>query len=316
MHDHHHHGHHHGHHHHHQQGSSHGEGDSVVRRIGWAFFLNLGFAILELIGGLWTNSVAILSDALHDFGDALALGIALVLEKKSMQGADQRFTYGYRRWSLLSAVVTGAILLVGTVFIWKESIERLAAPEAVHPQGMLAFAILGIVINGASLLRFRHGKSANEKMLLWHFIEDVAGWVLVFVGSLVLMLVDFPQIDSILALLISAWIGFRVFRQVLSVGSIFLQALPPGLDISLIENRLARHERIHQCHHTHLWSLDGEQHILTTHVSLKETCTMEELVELKASVRQVLRQEFGISEVTIEFELPNEDCGDPVHQRR
>lgn len=309
MHDHHGHHPHHGHHHHDHSGAA-------VRRIGWAFTLNLVFAVLELAGGLWTNSVAILSDALHDFGDAIALGIALVFEKKSHQGADGRFSYGYRRWSLLSAVITGAILLIGTVFIWKESLERLAHPEAIKPEGMFAFAILGIAVNGLSLLKFRHGESANEKMLMWHFVEDLAGWLMVLVASVVLYFVDFPQIDSILALGISAWISVRVIRQMFSVGSIFLQALPPGLEINLIEKRLSGLSEVKGCHHTHLWSLDGQHHVLTTHMSLKNSKSLNQLIELKASVRNVLRQEFGIFEATIEFEDPTEDCGDPIHQHR
>lgn len=296
---------HHGHHHHH-----HG---SITEKIGWAFVLNLIFALIELAGGIWTNSVAIISDAIHDFGDALALGTAYLLEKKSQQGADARFTYGYRRWSLLSAVLTGIILIAGTIFVWIEAIHRLAAPEPVNSVGMFGLAILGILVNGFSLMRFRGGKSHNERMLSWHFIEDLAGWVIVCIASIALYFFNLPQLDSVLALMLTGWISLRVIQQLVSVGSIFLQALPPGIHIAEIEKRLAKIAVVQSCHHTHLWTLDGEQHILTTHVLLKEELKQSALVNLKTEIRGILKDEYQVLEATIEFECPGEDCADPSH---
>lgn len=285
----------------------------MTKRIGWVFLLNLAFAVIELVGGFWTNSVAIISDAIHDFGDALALGTAYLLEKKSQQRADAKFSYGYRRWSLLSAVVTGVILIVGTVFIWIEAIQRLASPEPVNSTGMFFLALLGIVVNGISMIRMKGGSSHNERMLTWHFIEDLAGWVIVLVASIALYFVDWPQLDSLLALMLTGWISLRVLQQLFSVGSIFLQALPAGMAIEMIEKRLCQLNDVKNIHHTHVWSLDGEEHILTTHVLLKNDVQRDVIVGLKQQIRQILNKEFSISEATIEFEYPGEDCADPIH---
>lgn len=282
--------------------------------MGWALVLNLIFALIELVGAFWTNSVAILSDALHDFGDAFALFLALILERKSLQKADAQFSYGYRRWSLLSALLTGLILLAGTVVIWKEALSRIQEPQEVNALGMMALAVLGILINGASFLRLRKGKSHSERMLILHFIEDLAGWCVTLVAALVMQFVDWPQIDSLIALAISGWIGFRVIRQMIPIATIFLQALPAGLNLQDIETRIRGLPEVEDCHHTHLWTLDGEHHVLTTHICLKESLPMEDLIGIKARLRSLLREEFEIVEVTIEFELPGENCADPVHR--
>ncbi|MFM6928252.1 MAG: cation diffusion facilitator family transporter, partial [Bdellovibrio sp.] len=179
-----------GHHHHHH---SHG---AVIGRMRFAFVLNLGFALVELVGGYLTNSVAIMSDALHDFGDALAMIIAIVMEKVSHKSSDQKFSYGYRRFSVLGAVITGMVLIVGSIFILIEAIPRLINPQQVHANGMLLLAVLGVAINGFAALRVSKGTSLNEKMLMWHMIEDVLGWVMVLFGALIMKFFDIPQIDA------------------------------------------------------------------------------------------------------------------------
>lgn len=308
-----------GHHHHHHHGHSHGHGshqhhEQSLGRIRFAFFLNFFFACFELVGGYWINSVAIMSDALHDFGDALALGSAYWLERKSMKKPDARFSYGYRRLSLLAATITGFILLAGSAFICFEAWKRLLNPEPVHALGMMAFAFVGLLVNGVSLLKLKGGSSQNEKMLAWHFIEDIAGWLAVLAGSVVLHFVDWPQIDSILAIGIALWISFNVFRQIFAIGSIFLQALPAGVELTDISQALAEIAGIKNSHHTHLWSLDGSEHVLTTHVCLTSASTPLELVQLKKKIRETMHSRFGIHEVTIEFEFPDETCADPEHK--
>ena len=176
-------------HHHHHHDHSHDTGNIKV-----AFFLNLSFTIIEIIGGLMTNSMAILADALHDLGDSLSLGISWFLEKVSEKKPDETFTFGYARFSLLAAFINSMVLIVGSTIILYHVIPRLLNPEPVEASGMLLLSILGIVMNGLAVLRLKKGSSMNEKVVTWHLMEDILGWVVVLVASIVLMFVDWPII--------------------------------------------------------------------------------------------------------------------------
>lgn len=308
----HHHGHHHGHSHHHGEGEDSGH-NRVMRGLRLTFFLNLGFAIFEFVGGYLTNSVAVMSDALHDLGDALALGLAWWFERKSVQGATKEYTYGYRRFSLLSSVMTGTILLIGSVFVIREAVSRILNPEPVVAWGMLLMAVFGIAINGWSLLQFSRGGGANERMIRLHLIEDVAGWVILLLTAAVLQFVDWPWLDAVVGLGLAIWIVFNVIRQLISVAEIFLQAGPKGLSISEIETAVAAMDGVEGSHHTHLWSLDGEKHILTMHVRVAAVTPTEELIALKARIKNELKTRFSIFEATIEIEYAGEACGAPEH---
>lgn len=311
-HDHPHHSHAHGHHHHHHGAASEGRPE-FLKSLRWVFFLNIGFAVFELIGGYLANSVAVMSDALHDFGDAAAIGIAWILEKKSGSRATAEYTYGYRRWSLLSSVITGTVLLVGSIFILRECVERILNPEPVVGWGMLVMAVVGISVNGWSLLQFSRSGGANERMIRLHLLEDVAGWLIVLVTGIVLQFVDWFWLDAVAGVSLSLWIIYNVVRQLVAVGAIFLQAGPVGISVPEIEDRIKADSRVEDCHHTHLWSLDGEKHILTTHVRLRADVGIEAMSQLKAEMKKLLREDFRIFEATIEFEFSNEACELPEH---
>ena len=189
------HDHHHGHHHQHD-----------TKNISTAFFLNLAFTIIEIIGGLMTNSVAIMSDALHDLGDSLSLGLAWYFQKVAKKGRDKTFSYGYKRFSVLGAMINAIVLVVGSVFILQETIPRLWQPETPNVQGMFWLAILGIVVNGAAVLKLQKGTSLNEKVISLHLLEDVLGWAAVLVGSVLMYFFDLPIIDPLLSIGIAIFI--------------------------------------------------------------------------------------------------------------
>lgn len=309
-HDHHDHDHSHGygHHHHHDHGAQ----KSSQKALLLAFSLNLLFAFIELGGGLWANSVSVLSDSFHDFGDALALGIALVLERVSSIPADQKYSYGYRRWSLVSALWTGGILIGGTIWIWIESIQRLQNPEPVRQEIMLILAFFGIAVNGYSWYRMSRGKSLNEEMLSWHFIEDLMGWVMVLIVAIVLFFVDWTWLDSVLAMGLSLWISFNVAKRFLKVGTLFLQRTPEGIEIENLELWMSQVEGVMGVHHTHVWSVDGQDHILTSHITLSSV-GWEQMTKIKSQIKKGLREKFHILEATLEFESQNESCENPKH---
>lgn len=271
------------------------------------FLLNLSFTIVEIAGGFWTNSVAILSDAVHDLGDSLALGAAWYLERYAQRGSNRRFSYGYRRFSLLGAWTTTVVLIVGGIFILSEAIPRLFQPEMPHAPGMLFFAMLGISANSIAALRLRGRRSLNTRVAFWHLIEDVLGWVAVFVIAIVLLIVDFPVLDPVLSILITAYILFNVFRHVRQTFLLFLQAVPEDIDLVELRRRLNTLTHVRSTHHTHVWSLDGSQHVLTTHIVVDNVSTKTEVSRLRADVAQ-LCEEYGFAHTTVEIEWGDNEC--------
>lgn len=290
-------------HNHHSHGHDHGSQGNIKV----AFILNLFFTILEVVGGLWTNSMAILSDALHDFGDSLSLGISWYLEKYSNRRPDHEYSFGYARFSLLGALVNCVILLGGSLVILTRAIPRIINPEPLNSEGMLVFAILGILINGIAVLRLRKGNSLNERVVFWHLMEDVLGWVVILVASIVLRFVYVPIIDPILSVLITLYILYNVVKNLREVLSIFLQKVPKDFSLPEIEGEFAEIPEIQSVHHTHIWSLEGQKHLISTHVVVKENITQEEIISLKQKVRDLVRAK-GIDHVTVEVEFLNEDC--------
>lgn len=304
----------HGSHHHHHHGSiSFDATPAALKRIRWAFLLNLSFAVIQGVGGLYIGSWAILSGALHDFGDSLALGLAYGLEKYSLKGASARYTYGYRRFSALSALLTGLILAVGSLLIIFQTLWSILqkTPEVPEAKGMLALAVLGLAVNGFAALKISRGQSLNEKMLLWHLLEDVVGWALVLGGSIALYFFESPWIDPALGLILSLWVLWNVSRNLLETLGVFLQAVPPHLQIDW-SALLKQISGVRDAHHVHIWSLDGEAHILTGHIVLEKSFNLSELESVKVRIKEIIQSK-GIFESTLEFEGPNENCADPKH---
>jgi cobalt-zinc-cadmium efflux system protein len=302
-HDHHDHSHSHGHgHHHHHHGGN----------IRVAFWLNTCFALLELIGGFYTNSVAILSDALHDLGDSLSLGTAWYFERKSKQKRDAIYTYGYQRFSLLGAFINSIVLIVGSVLILKEAFARLFNPEQPDTTGMLIFAIVGIVVNGAAMLRLKKGESINEKVISLHFLEDVLGWAAVLIGSIIMKFVDAPIIDPLLSLIIAIIILVNVYKNMRGAFQIILQGVPVAVSEERVREMFSKFGEIEDTHDLHIWTMDGSYNILTTHAVLKQPLEAEALELLKSKIKSELKK-ISVHHVTIEFENKGMACEHESH---
>ncbi len=272
-----------------------------------AFFLNLAFTIFEIFGGIYTNSLAILSDAVHDLGDSVSLGLAWYLERYAERAGDERFSYGYRRFSLLGALINALVLLVGSMFILSRAIPRLLNPEQTDAGGMVLFAILGVLVNGWAAFRLRESKSINARLVALHLLEDVLGWFAVLVVGVVLLFADVPLLDPLLSIAISTFVLYNVYKNLRETASLFLQAVPTGVEIEQLENELRAVEGILDIHHTHIWSLDGERHVLSTHVVVDEWVEKEALRCIKADAKQVLKP-YGFTHLTIEIESGLSDC--------
>lgn len=272
-----------------------------------AFFLNLAFTIFELIGGFFVNSVAIISDAVHDLGDSLSLGTSWYLQHKSKQEADQTFSFGYERFSLLGALVNSVVLIAGSIYVIYEAVARLQAPESPNAQGMLLFAIVGVAVNGFAAWKLSHGTSMNERVVSWHLLEDVLGWVAVLIVSIILQFRDIPWLDPALSLFITAYILWNVVRRLKETLFIFLQGAPKDISLESIRRELLQVDKVASLHHTHIWSLDGEHHVFTTHVKLKHIDTFGQLLEVKAALKDKLAQ-YSFKHFTVETELEEETC--------
>ena len=272
-----------------------------------AFFLNLSFTILEIIGGLWTNSVAILSDALHDLGDSFSLGMAWFLEKYSNRKADEKFSYGYRRFSLLAAMINTIVLILGSAFILTKAIPRLFEPEHSNAQGMILFAIAGIAINGFAAFRLKKGGSLSVKVVMWHLLEDVLGWTAVLVVGIVLMFKDIHVLDPLLSILVTLYVLYNVVRNLKKTLVLFLQGVPDSISISKLEEKFAAIDGVTSVHHTHVWSLDGEHHVLTTHLVVAQEVERRKILEIKRQIAS-MTLDLHLEHSTIEIEYENEFC--------
>ena len=272
-----------------------------------AFLLNAGFALIELVGGLLTGSLAILSDALHDFGDSIALALAWVLQRLSLCRGDYRFSFGYRRFSLLGALANTLILVVGAGYVLSEAIPRLTEPVQPNAPGMLGLALLGIAINGVAALRLSKDKSLNAKAVTLHLMEDVLGWAAVLLVSIVMIFVSVPILDPLISIVISAWVLYNAIRGVRQAAGLFLQGVPAGIDLQALDGRLNAIEGVLSTHHTHLWSLDGERHVFSTHLVVPEGTTPEELVAIKCAAREAIDDD-AVVHTTFELEFEGESC--------
>jgi cobalt-zinc-cadmium efflux system protein len=291
--------------HRHNNGHQHNHESSGI---GVAFFLNLSFSIIEVVGGYFTNSVAILSDALHDLGDSFSLAVAWYFQRLSKKKRDSSYSYGYRRFSLLGALINSVVLLIGSIFVIIESINRLIAPETSDARGMFLLAILGIIINGAAMLKLRRrGASLNERTVSLHIMEDVLGWVAVLVASLVMMFVHVPILDPILSLGIACYILFNIYNNLRDTLKVILQGVPEAIDSEAIESALLNIEGVKSVHDLHLWTMDGEFNISSVHVVVHANLDSIVITEIKNKVKHIMKQ-FDIHHSTVEIERDEECC--------
>ena len=278
------------------------------RNIRFAFFLNLAFTVAEVVGGLYLGSLVITAAALHDLGDSFSLGLAWFFEHLAGGGPTALFSYGYRRLSLAAAFLNGVVLLVGGSLILWTAVPRILLPMRPDARGMLLFAVVGVIVNGTAALKLRGSHSLNEQMVGWHLAEDLLGWAAVLFVSLALMAWDFPVLDPAASILITLVVLVNVVRNLKRMVVIFLQGVPPSLSLQWVGDHLLRLPGVKGLHDLHLWSLDGEHHILTAHVLISEGSTEEESIAIKCRVRDAAMA-LGIQHATIEIERIGEMCG-------
>lgn len=267
-----------------------------------AFILNLSFSIFELIGGIFTGSVAILSDAIHDIGDAMSIGISYFLEKKSKKQPDETYTYGYARFSVVGSVITTLILLFGSLAVIYNAIIRIFNPVDINYNGMIIFAVVGVVVNFCAAYFTREGDSLNQKAVNLHMLEDVLGWVVVLIGAIIMRFTDISVIDSIMSIAVAVFILINAVKNLKEVLDLFLEKTPNNISIDEIKEHLMHIDGVIDVHHIHIWSMDGFHNYATMHI-----VTDDDSHHIKHIIRDELK-EHGIEHVTLELEKSDEKC--------
>ena len=263
-----------------------------------AFLLNFSFAIIEFIFGGLFGSSAILADAVHDLGDALAIGISAFLESISNREEDSRYTLGYKRFSLLGAILTAVILITGSTLVILENISKFIEPQPVDHEGMLWLGVIAIIINLTASLIVRKGQTKNESILSLHFLEDTLGWLAVIVVAIILRYTDWYFLDPLLSLGISVFILSKALPRFWSTVKIFLDAVPEGVDIKQVKNDLEQLDHVASINQLNLWTMDGLEKNAIVHVCLNQ---MEQMEVCKESIRDLLKER-GFQNVTIEVD--------------
>lgn len=272
------------------------------KKILFAFILNLAFSIFECIGGIFTGSIAILSDSIHDMGDAISIGISYLLERKSKKPATEIFTYGYSRYSIVGSLFTAGILLIGSIVVIINATHRIINPVEINYNGMILFAIIGVVINLIAARLTHGGHSLNQKAVSLHMLEDVLGWIVVLIGAIIMRFTDFAYLDSVLSIGVTIYVIVNAIKLIKEAMDVLLEKAPHDINLRCVQDHVLALDGVLDIHHMHVWSIDGAHHCVTMHVVTNSNPSL-----LKQAIKEEL-QEHGIVHITIEFETEHEEC--------
>jgi cobalt-zinc-cadmium efflux system protein len=283
-------------------------------RVRFAAFVNFAFTIVEIVGGLLTNSLAILSDALHDFGDSIALLVSWIFERGAKRAPDARYTFGYQRLSLFSALFAAIILVGGSIVIIFQAVPRFFSPESVNALGMVGFAVIGIAFNGAGFFLLKRGESLNEKVLSWHLLEDVLGWIGILVGGIIIYFWKFYLIDPIITVALTVFILYNVAKNLREAISILLQGVPKHINLEAVKQDIKAVKGVLEMHDIHVWSLEGETDVFSAHVVVDDETLEKRPLQTKQTIKDTLKRHH-IEHSTIELEGKGQCAGMVCEER-
>ncbi len=277
-------------HHHHKEAGE---------NLAFVFFMNLAFNIIVIAGGLATNSMAILSDCIHDLADTISIALAWFLERIAQKESSDKYSYGYQRFSILGAVIISVFVIIMALVILNEAIPRLFAPEEVDASGMLIIALIGIVFKSLSVYRLHRGETFNEKAILFHQLGDVFEWIAILVLSLVLLFWDgAPYLDPFVSIGIALWLLFNLGRNLIKSTQVLLQKTPDNFDVEEFKSSINAIDGVRGIDDFHVWSLDGIDSVLTVKVSI-DNWQMQD--EIKKEI-YTIASKYHIVDITIEFD--------------
>ena len=267
--------------------------------LAFVFFMNLTFNIIVILGGLATNSMAILADCIHDMSDTISIALAWALEKVAQKDSTDKYSYGYQRFSILGAVIISVFVIFMAFVILSEAIPRLFSPEGVDAGGMLIVAIVGLVFKSISIHRLHKGETFNEKAILFHQLGDVFEWVAILILSLILMFWDgAPYLDPFVSIGIALWLIFNLGRNLYKSIEVLLQKSPDNFDVDDFKSQILAIEGVLQIEDFHIWSLDGIDSVMT----LKVDVDFDRDVEgIKKEIYSISNR-YHVVDITIEFD--------------
>lgn len=267
-----------------------------------AFLLNLIFSIVEVVGGILTGSIAIVSDAVHDFGDAFSICVSYFFEKKSKKQPDGVYTYGYARYAVLGGLITTVILLFGSAVVIYNAVFRFFNPIPIDYDNMLMLAVVGLVVNLLATYVTHGGRSINQKAVNLHMLEDVLGWIVILIGAVIMRFTNFYLLDPILSILVAVFILVNAVKNLKEILDIFLLKKPKDVDVDELKEHVLGIEGVTDVHHIHIWTIEGERTYATMHIVAEEyDC------RIKKQIKEEMA-EHGIAHTTIEMETPKEEC--------
>lgn len=277
-------------HHHHKNASE---------NLAFVFFMNLAFNIIVIVGGIATNSMAILADCIHDMSDTISIAFSWFLEHIAQKDSSDKYSYGYQRFSILGAVIVSVFVIFMAFIILSEAVPRLFAPESVDAGGMLAVAVIGIIFKSISVHRLHDGETFSEKAILFHQLGDVFEWVAILILSLVLMFWDGASyLDPFISIGIALWLLFNLGRNLYKSFEVLLQKTPNHFDVEEFKHGVLNIEGVKSFDDFHVWSLDGIDSVLTLKVSIENFNNQE---KIKKEIHN-LSSEYHIVDITVEFD--------------
>ena len=282
-------------------------------RVRLAAFLNVTFTIFEFVGGFWTNSLAILSDSLHDFGDSITLLTSWLFERGARKSPDTNRTFGYQRLSLFSAFFSATILIGGSIVIIFQLIPRIFEPAMVNAFGMIGMAMIGIILNGMGFLLLKKGYSLNERVLSWHLLEDILGWVGILVGAAIIYFWKIYILDPIMTIGLTLFIIYNVTRNMREAINILMEGVPQHINLESVKKDILKIKGVLGIHDIHVWSLEGETDLFTAHVILDNE-TLKSPDSTKQTIKEALLNHH-IEHSTIELESEYKCVGTVCEER-
>lgn len=267
------------------------------RNILIAFFLNLFFSLIEIFGGIYTGSIAILSDSVHDLGDSVSLGIAFLLEKKSKKNPDEIYTYGYARFSVLGAVITNTILIFSSLIVIYSAIKKIIEPNNVRSGYMIFFAAFGVIVNLFAFFFTRKADNLNQRAVNLHMLEDVLCWLAILTGTIVMKYTNIIYLDPIMSICMAVFVCINAIKGFKKILDLFLEKMPKGIFVDEIKSEIMEITGVVDLYHIHIRSVDGVVNCATMHV----VTNGENEKIIKKEIRKILCEK-GISHVTLELE--------------
>ena len=267
--------------------------------LAFVFFMNLAFNIIVIVGGIATNSMAILADCIHDMSDTISIAFAWYLERVSQKESSDHYSYGYQRFSILGAVIISVFVIIMAFVILSEAIPRLFAPQGVDAGGMLIVAVIGLIFKSLSVHRLHDGETFNEKAIFFHQLGDIFEWLAILILSIILMFWDgAPYLDPFVSIGIALWLIFNLGRNLYKAVEVLLQKTPDHFDVDEFKTSINAIRGVSAIDDFHVWSLDGIDSVLTLKVSISSLDNQE---RIKKEI-YAIASKYHIVDITIEFD--------------